>query len=336
MTKIDHAQLRDVVTVFHVIEAVQELYGDQAADKVTGRAIERAGCMLPGSAPVVASPAPQVPEEFPPSSLDQPCAWWAETGTAGAGEGCNKPFWRRSEAVAYVRRHGGHVAPLFRKWSTPVASHEPASVSGKPAIFVSAEQLDNAAELPSTYLPFRLAPEGKFQTPLYRAAPPAKAEVVDWRDDPAADERWNDGCDFVMQQLCAVLAVEQESVTWEAATETVDGDVQAVLRNILDAGLGGGWRDGAAPPTAPAAARSAAEEWKPTHRHVKSGRLERVIGEAEAQVSVGGYNGLAEDERKLREGDRLTVYEGADGKLRVRFTDEFNDGRFVPLPGEEA
>ncbi|MFG1304217.1 hypothetical protein V5F34_08760 [Xanthobacter autotrophicus] len=58
MTKIEHTLPRDVVTVFHVIEAVQELYGDQAADKVTGRAIERAGYTLPGSVPVLPLNAP--------------------------------------------------------------------------------------------------------------------------------------------------------------------------------------------------------------------------------------------------------------------------------------
>lgn len=53
--------------------------------------------------------------EIQASALDQPEAWWAETGTAGAGEGCNKPFWRRHEAIAHVRQFGGYVAPLFRR-----------------------------------------------------------------------------------------------------------------------------------------------------------------------------------------------------------------------------
>ncbi|MCL8382120.1 hypothetical protein [Xanthobacter aminoxidans] len=80
----------------------------------------------------------------------------------------------------------------------------------------------------------------------------------------------------------------------------------------------------------------AAEEFRPTHRHVKRGLEYRVLGEAEAQVSAGGYNGLADNERKLREGDRLTVYQGADGKLWACFTDEFTDGRFIPLPSGEG
>ncbi len=58
---------------------------------------------------------------------------------------------------------------------------------------------------------------------------------ADWRDDPSADERWNAGCDFAMEQLCAVLKVDPQAVNWDAATETLDGDVQAVLHSILTA-----------------------------------------------------------------------------------------------------
>jgi hypothetical protein len=43
----------------------------------------------------------------------EPSAWMAMTGTAGVGEGCNKPFWLRQDAIDYVRRHGGYVEPLF-------------------------------------------------------------------------------------------------------------------------------------------------------------------------------------------------------------------------------
>lgn len=45
--------LLEHVTIQHVLAAVQELYGVEALDKVTGRAIERAGYTLPGSAPVL-------------------------------------------------------------------------------------------------------------------------------------------------------------------------------------------------------------------------------------------------------------------------------------------
>ncbi|MFG1340406.1 hypothetical protein [Xanthobacter autotrophicus] len=90
------------------------------------------------------------------------------------------------------------------------------------------------------------------------------------------------------------------------------------------------------PPTAPAAARSAAEEWEPTHRHVKRGSFYRVIGEADAQVNEDGMTVGGKGARVLCDGDALIIYEGANGKMWARFPDEFNDGRFVALPGEEA
>lgn len=55
----------------------------------------------------------------------------------------------------------------------------------------------------------------------------------DWKDDPSADERWNAGLDFGLTQLCAWLDIDTSDVVWDAATETVDGDVQAVIGNIL-------------------------------------------------------------------------------------------------------
>lgn len=61
------------------------------------------------------------------------------------------------------------------------------------------------------------------------------------REDPTLDERWNAGVDFAMKQLCAALDVDPNSVTWDAATETVDGDVQAVVWNILCARFGEDW-----------------------------------------------------------------------------------------------
>lgn len=72
------------------------------------------------------------------------------------------------------------------------------------------------------------------------AVEPGKAD--DWQDDPSADERWNAGCDFAMTHLCSVLGVDPKAVTWDAATETLDGDVEAVIGNILSARFGDDWR----------------------------------------------------------------------------------------------
>jgi hypothetical protein len=55
----------------------------------------------------------------------------------------------------------------------------------------------------------------------------------DWREDPSADERWNAGLDYAMTRFCHVLGVDPKDVTWDAATEELDGDVCAVIGNIL-------------------------------------------------------------------------------------------------------
>jgi hypothetical protein len=60
-------------------------------------------------------------------------------------------------------------------------------------------------------------------------------------DDPTASKEWNEGCDFAMRQLCSFLGVDPMSVSWDAATETVEGDVCAVIGNILRAKLGENW-----------------------------------------------------------------------------------------------
>jgi len=62
--------------------------------------------------------------------------------------------------------------------------------------------------------------------------------------DPTASAEWNNGCDFAMVQLCKYLSVDPKSVNWDAATETVDGDVQAVIGNILRAKFGEDWGPG--------------------------------------------------------------------------------------------
>ena len=69
----------------------------------------------------------------------------------------------------------------------------------------------------------------------------------DWRDDPSADERWNAGLDYGMKQFCAVLGVDPNEVRWDAATETLDGDVSAAIWNILRTKMGDEWDPDATP-----------------------------------------------------------------------------------------
>ncbi|MBZ9600686.1 hypothetical protein [Phyllobacterium chamaecytisi] len=108
------------------------------------------------------------------------------------------------------------------------------------------------------------------------AAAPAEVAVADWRVDPALDDRWNAGVDFVMEQLCKVLNVDPRIITWDAATETLDGDVQSVLCNILRKHFGDEW--------GPTPAQGATEplsvlELLPTHIILlKRGTASRWIG----------------------------------------------------------
>lgn len=69
----------------------------------------------------------------------------------------------------------------------------------------------------------------------------ARLAADDWREDPSVDERWQAGCDFVMVHLCKALDVDPQAVRWDAATETLDGDVIAVIWNILRAKMGEDW-----------------------------------------------------------------------------------------------
>lgn len=86
--------------------------------------------------------------------------------------------------------------------------------------------------------------------------PAAGGERDNWRDDPSADDRWNAGLDYGQTQLCAVLGVDPQSVSWDAATETLDGDVQSVICNILTVWGGDDWRDLSPPIPTPADAEA--------------------------------------------------------------------------------
>lgn len=65
--------------------------------------------------------------------------------------------------------------------------------------------------------------------------------------DPASDDRWNAGVDFAMMQLCKTLKVDPKSVNWDAATDTLDGDVGSVIGNVLEKAMGDNWQDALSP-----------------------------------------------------------------------------------------
>ena len=81
--------------------------------------------------------------------------------------------------------------------------------------------------------PLLKAPFGD-KVALYTSPPATSAGVEeDWRDDPSADERWQAGLDYGMERFCSMLGVDPKDVRWDAATEELDGDVCAVIGNIL-------------------------------------------------------------------------------------------------------
>lgn len=59
--------------------------------------------------------------------------------------------------------------------------------------------------------------------------------------------------------------------------------------------------------------------WAPTHQHVKSGGLYRVLmrGEMEADLSAA------------------VIYDNADGRVWIRSAIEFDDGRFAMIAASE-
>lgn len=61
-------------------------------------------------------------------------------------------------------------------------------------------------------------------------------------------------------------------------------------------------------------------------RHKKRGTTYTVLGPVEMQIAVPESG-----ERVIREGDIITAYQAANGKLWGRFPDEFEDGRFEDI-----
>jgi hypothetical protein len=60
-------------------------------------------------------------------------------------------------------------------------------------------------------------------------------------EDLASDERWNDGVNYAITQLCSILGVDPKSISWDAATETLDGDVSSVICNAIRGAYGDEW-----------------------------------------------------------------------------------------------
>lgn len=66
-------------------------------------------------------------------------------------------------------------------------------------------------------------------------------EVKADEEDLASDDRWNAGVNYAIERLCEILGVDPKAVNWDAATETLDGDVMSVICNVLVAAYGEEW-----------------------------------------------------------------------------------------------
>ncbi|MFA7256952.1 MAG: hypothetical protein WC047_05200 [Kiritimatiellales bacterium] len=74
------------------------------------------------------------------------------------------------------------------------------------------------------------------------------------------------------------------------------------------------------------------QTWRPTHRHVKTGGEYMLLGIGKMQSKrwqEQNPHGALIWNVDMRE---VAIYRGADGSLWVRPIEEFNNGRFVPLP----
>lgn len=88
-----------------------------------------------------------------------------------------------------------------------------------------------------------------------------KLQSTRWGDKNHSSEQWQSGCEFALLQLCHVLNVDPKTVTWDVATETLDGDVRAVIDNIVREKYGEDWDpDGDAPRSVRTAVLSAKAE----------------------------------------------------------------------------
>lgn len=61
--------------------------------------------------------------------------------------------------------------------------------------------------------------------------------------EPRDTDDFHAGVDFTMEMLANVLGIDVNDFSHDAATETFEGDVSAVIGNALCAGLGEDWID---------------------------------------------------------------------------------------------
>lgn len=77
-----------------------------------------------------------------------------------------------------------------------------------------------------------------------------------------------------------------------------------------------------------------AEGWKPTHRHKKRGSEYMLLSAGRMQTEnwIGDVMVDGDYTRRSVDMREVAIYRGADGEMWVRPREEFEDGRFEPLP----
>lgn len=148
-------------------------------------------------------------------------------------------LWRDCELPEWFLGNGGSNHKLY-DFARRCASIAPGRVTAGAHIEAAIAAL--AAHFgDSNRTSFTAREAGRQAANVVRANLTASVQEKDWRQDPTADERWNAGCDFAMTRLCVYLNVDPASVSWDAATESVDGDISAAIGNILRAKFGENW-----------------------------------------------------------------------------------------------
>lgn len=61
--------------------------------------------------------------------------------------------------------------------------------------------------------------------------------------EPRDSDDFEAGVDYAIEALAEVLEIDVNSFSHDAATETLEGDVKAVIGNALNAALGDDWTD---------------------------------------------------------------------------------------------
>lgn len=136
----------------------------------------------------------------------------------------------------------------------------------------------------------------------------------DWKDDPTSDERWNAGCDFAMTQLCKVLGVDPETICWDAATESVDGDVRSVVGNILRAKYGDDW----GPDDTLRSSSKAANRWRARYPSGQKAKATLCFDGGALSINGPGYGDKCGDgEIEVNENDLVCSPDPEDADYRT-------------------